>query len=308
MFIPNFFTKKNELSSIESQFIIEPLPLSLGHSLGNALRRTLLSSIEGAAITQVKIEDAPHLFSTLKGVKESVLEIVLNLKQLRFKFEGNGPFMIKVDAKGKKKIFGKDVEGEVEIVNKDFYLGEITDSKGKLDIEAMVEVGVGYLQAKEQKKKEYGFIPVDAFFSPVKKANFKIEESRLGGKTDYERLIIQLTTDGSIQPEVVLRKAGSFLSDFFGRILSGSDNPPTKIEKTTEEKHQEALQSKFSEIIIDELNLPSRIINALLREKIETVANLISAGKEKLSMMKGVGKKSIELIEEELKKMGIELS
>lgn len=307
MLNPNFFTQKEELSSTEAKFMIDPLPLSFGHSIGNALRRTLLSSLKGAAITQVRVEDAPHLFSTLVGVKESILELVLNLKRLRFKYEGEGPFKIKLNAKGKKKIFGKDIKGEVEIVNKDLYLGEITDTKGKLEIEAIVEVGIGYLQAKEQKKREYGFIPIDSFFSPVKKVNFKVEESRLGGKTDFDRLILDLSTDGSIKPEKALREATILLSTFFNHLLSGNDNPPAKIEKSMEEKQQEARNNKFSEIIIDELNLPSRIINALLREKIETVVDLINAGKERLSVMKGVGKKSIELIEDELKKMEIEL-
>jgi len=307
MLNPNFYTQKIDLSNIEGKFIVEPLPLGFGHSLGNALRRTLLSSLEGAAITQVKVEGAPHLFTTIKGIKESVLEVILNLKQLRFIFEGEGPFKIKLEAKGKKKLFGKDIESEVEIVNKDLYIGEITDTKGKLMIEAKVERGLGYLQAKEQKEKEFGFIPIDAFFSPIKKVNFKVEESRVGGKTDYDRLIIELSTDGSISPEKVLRKATLLLSKYFDHFLSGKDAPLTKTEKTVEEKQKEALNNKFNEIIIDELNLPSRIINALLREKIETVADLIKAGKGRLSTMKGVGKKSIELIEEELKKMEIEM-
>ncbi len=307
MIKPNFYTQKEELSANEARFLIDSLPLSFGHSLGNALRRTLLSSLKGAGITQVKIEGAPHLFSTLKGVKESVLELVLNLKQLRFRHEGEGPFKIQLNVKGKKKIFGKDIKGEVEVVNKDFYIAEVTDSQTRLEIEAIVEVGVGYRQAEKQKKTEYGFIPVDTFFSPVKKVNFKVEKSRSGKRTDLERLIIELATDGSIKPEEALREASLLLSGFFSRLLSGDDTPLLKEEKTDEEKRKEELDNKFNEIIIDELNLPSRIINALLRDKIETVADLIKAGKERLTTMKGVGKKSIELIEEELKKMEIEL-
>jgi DNA-directed RNA polymerase subunit alpha len=303
----NFFTQKVKVSDNETKFIIEPLPMSFGHSLGNALRRTLLSSIKGAAVTQVKIDDCPHLFTTIKGVKESALEITMNLKQLRFKFEGKGPFKIKLQAKKKGKIYAKDIEGEVEVINKDLYLAEITDTKGKLDLEAVVEVGVGYLQAKEQTKKEFGYVPLDAFFSPVKKVNFKVEETRVGGKTNFDRLILEVATDGSVLPEQALREGTEILAGLFGRLLSGEDKPQLKGEKSIEQKQQEALDTKYSEIIIDELNLPSRIINALLREKIETVADLIRAGREKLSVMKGVGKKSIELIDEELKKMNIQL-
>jgi len=307
MISPNFFTQKVEVSVTETKFIIEPLPMSFGNSMGNAYRRTLLSSVKGAAVTQVKIDNVPHLFTTLKGVKESVLEIIMNLKQLRFKFEGSGPFKIKLETKGKGKIYGKNFEGEVEIVNKDLYIAEITDVKGKLNIEAIVEVGIGYLQAKEQIKKEFDYIPLDAFFSPVKRVNFKVEETRVGGKTNFDRLILEIATDGSINPEEVLHEGSKLLSDFFGHLLSGADTPVVKEEKSSEEKQQEALDTKYNEIIIDELNLPSRIINALLREKIETVADLIKAGQGKLSVMKGVGKKSIELIDEELKKMSVQL-
>ncbi|MCX7880928.1 MAG: DNA-directed RNA polymerase subunit alpha [Patescibacteria group bacterium] len=307
MISPNFYTKKKEISFSEAQFIIEPLPESFGYSLGNALRRTLLSSLKGAAVTQIKIKNAPHLFIPLKGVKESVLEIVLNMKQLRFKFEGKGPFKIEISEKGRKKIYAKDIQGEITVINKDLYIAEITDEKTELEIEAIVETGIGYLTAEEQVKKEFGYIPVDAFFSPVKKVNFEVEQARVGRKSNFDRLILTIVTDGSFKPEEALRQTSLLLSDYFAYILSGKD---VFKEKTAEEiilEKKEDIDNKFKEIIIDELGLPSRVINALLREKIETVADLIKLGREKLVKMKGVGKKSIELVEEELRKMGIEI-
>lgn len=307
MITANFYTKKIETTPDHGKFVLEPLPLSFGNSMGNALRRTLLSSLEGSAITQVKIGNSAHLFSTIPGVKDSVLDIVLNLKQLRFKTPREGSFKVELDSKGQKKIYGKDIKGEADVVNGDLYLTEITDSKTKLEIQAIVEQGIGSLAAEEQEKKESGFIRVDAYFSPIKRVNFKVEEARVGRKSNFDRLIIEIWTDGSVSPEEALKKASSILADHFNHMLSGKDMP--EIKKQEEEKGQETKQidQKLKEIIIDELNLPSRVINALLRENIETVSDLIKVGKDTLIKVKGLGKKSFLLIEEELKKMGIEL-
>lgn len=307
MVSPNFFTQKVDEKDGYGKFVLEPLAPSFGQSLGVGLRRTLLSSLTGTAVTSVKIEDATHIFSTLKGVKESVLDMVLNLKKLKFDAGGDGPFKINLSAKGQKKIYGKDVEGEVAVVNKDQYIGEITTSKGKLEIEAIVERGIGYVSAEEREKTELGFIPVDAFFSPVTKVNFKVEEARVGRKSNLDRLILEIWTDNTVKPSEALRQASMFLSQYFGYILSGNDSPKAKSEDSEELAKKELIDQKLFEVIIDELNLPSRVINALLRENIETVADLVKAGKESLTDMKGVGKKSIELIVDELKKMGIEL-
>lgn len=303
---PNFTTVSQEEDNY-GKFVLEPLPQGFGSSIGHALRRTLLSSLKGAAVTNVKVEGAPHLFTTLNGVKESVLDIVLNLKQLKFKVTEGGPFKIKINVKGAKKITAADIEGEVDPINKDLYIGEISDDKGKLNIEAIVEVGVGYSSVDEREKKEYGFIPVDAFFSPIKKVNVKVEEARVGRKANFDKLTVEIWTDGSVTPHDALRNSSTILASYFSYILSGSDVPAKSTEGTVDEEKKEAIDKKLYEIIIDELNLPSRVINALLREKIETVADLIKAGRGKLAEMKGVGKKSIQLIEEELKKMDISL-
>jgi len=306
MLKPNFFTQKTEEGNY-GKFVFEPLPLSFGQSLGHALRRTILSSLKGAAVTQVKIDGAPHFFSTLPGVKESVLEIVLNLKQMKFNVKDGGPFKISLNVKGEKKVYARDIEGEIEPVNKDLYLGEVTDTKGKLSLEAIVEVGYGYITAEEREEKESGYVAVDAFFSPIKKVNVKVEETRVGRKANFEKLTLEVLTDGSLTPTEAVKQASALLSEYFNHILSGKDTPETKKEKTAEEVKKEKIDKKLYEIIIDELNLPSRVINALLREKIETVADLIKVGKDQLVEMKGVGKKSIQLIEDELKKMGVQI-
>src|SRR3989338_2227315 len=307
MVSPSFYTQKFEEGNRYGKFILEPLAPSFGHSLGVTLRRILLSSLKGAAIASVKIEGSPHLFSTLKGVKESALDIVLNLKQLNFEVSGDGPFKVYLSAKGPKKIGGKESEGEAKVVNSNQYIAEITAEKAKLEIEAIVEFGIGYLSSEEREKTEAGFIPVDAFFSPVSKVNFKVEEARVGRKSNLDRLILEIWTNGTMKPSEALSQATRLASEYFSYILSGRDAPKAKTEKDEELQAKEAVDQKLYEAIIDELNLPSRVINALLRENIETVADLVKAGREALTNMKGVGKKSIEQIEEELKKMGIEL-
>ncbi len=307
MLNPDFYTQQLEQTANYGKFVLEPLPLSFGHSIGHALRRTLLSSLKGSAITNVKVEGVPHLFTTIDGVKESVLEIVLNLKKLKFEPKGAGPFKISLQTKKPGKIYGKDIVGEIKPVNGDTYLAEITDSKAYLNIEAIVEIGIGYSAVEERENKITGYIPVDALFSPVRKVNFKVEEIQVGRKGKFERLVLEILTDGSIKPTEALQQSASLLSSYFNHILSGKDVFVNKEKEGDKKEEKGIIDKKFSEIIIDELNLPSRVINALLRENIETVADLIKVGKEKLSKMKGVGKKSIELIEEELKKMAVEL-
>lgn len=309
MVSPAFFIKKEEESSSYGRFIFEPLHQSFGNSLGNSLRRTLLSSLPGAAIGYVKVKEAPHLFSSIKGVKESVLDIVLNMKQLRFTTSGEGPFRISISAKGAKKIIGRDCKGDATVVNDDQYIAEITDNKVELEIEAVVEVGYGFVASEEKQEKETGFITIDSAFSPVRRVNFKIEEARVGRKTNFERLILEVWTDESVSPTEALKQSAALLSSYYGHMFSGKDVAKTEEEQAAQkESSAEALANKkIYETIIDELNLPSRVINALLRENIETVADLVKRGKENLVGLKGVGKKSIDLIEEELQKMGIEL-
>ncbi len=303
MIKPNFITQVTEKGNY-GKFILEPLPLSYAHSLGHALRRTLLSSLKGAVVTQIKIDRAPHLFTTIDGIRESVLDIVLNIKQLRFSVDSEKKYKLNLDIKGIKKVYGQDIKGEIQPVNKDCYLFESTSKDTKLNIDLIVESGYGYVPSEEI-NKETGYIALDASFSPVKRVNFKVEEARIGRKTNFEKLILEIETDGSITSKDALKKAASILSEYFNYILTEKNNSKKEDSRLILNNEQD---NKFSEIIIDELNLPSRVINTLLREKIETVADLMKTGKDKLAKMKGVGKKSIELINEELKKLNINLN
>lgn len=301
-----FFTKKQDVSSSYGKFVMEPLPLSFGNSMGNALRRTLLSSLKGAAVTQIKIGGAVHQFATIKGVKESVLEVILNLKQLRFEVPGDGKYQIHIDVKGRKKVTGADVKGEAKVVNNDLYIAEVTDDKGRLEVDAIVETGVGLL-TEDAIERETDYMSVDAYFSPVTKVTFKVEEARVGRKTNFDRLVLEVWTDETVSPEEALKQASEILQDHFAHVLSGKDSPQTKTVEETKEEGDKEVDARLNDIIIDELNLPSRVINALLRENIETVADLVRVGKDKLIGVKGLGKKSFVLIEDELKKMDVDI-
>ncbi|MEK7070447.1 MAG: DNA-directed RNA polymerase subunit alpha, partial [Patescibacteria group bacterium] len=260
MIDPNFYTKKIEATASYGKFSIEPLPKSFGNSMGSALRRTLLSSLRGAAITQLKIDGADHMFSTIKGVKESALELILNLKQLRFDVQKEGSYKISISVKGRKKVTGKDVHGDVKTINQDLYLGEVTDDKGKIELEALVETGVGSITEEEVEKQQSDYISVDAYFSPVTKVIFRVEEARVGRKTNYDRLVIEIWTDGTISPDEAITQASQVLTSHFAHILSGKDNPEVKTIDDAQEGEAKKIDQKLNDIIIDELNLPSRVI------------------------------------------------
>jgi DNA-directed RNA polymerase subunit alpha len=307
MLEPNFFTKEEKITDEYARFIFEPLPPSFGHSFGNILRRSLLSSIEGAAVTDIRFSGVSHLFSTIKGVKESVLEIVLNFKKLRFKTpQSRGSFKISLVKKGKGMVYAKEIKGEVEVVNKDQYLFEITNPQTEVEIEAYVSRGYGFLAVEDREDRRNGFIAVDSFFSPIIKVNFRVEPARVGKKDNFERLILEIWSDKTVNPKEALKEVTQKLSLYFTHIFSEKAQSVAK-ETKKEERTSVVENQRLKEIIIDELNFPSRVVNALLREGIETVADLVAVGRDKIEKMKGVGKKSIKLIDEELKKVDVEL-
>lgn len=310
MIHPVFYTKQEMIEEGKKTiFVFEPLTQSMGHSIGNAFRRALLSSIPGAAITGVRIGGVSHMFATVTGVKESILDMVMNMKLVRFTTpQEEGVFKMSLIAKGAGKIYAKDFEGEAVVVNGDQYIGEITTEKAKLDIEIIVQDGYGFSPTEEREDTETGFIAVDASFSPIKHVSYSVEEARVGRKSNFERLILEVTTDGSVTPEAALKKVSEIMSAHFSHVLSGNDVAPVETESSLSKLPANESANKAMETIIDELNLPSRVINALLREKIETVSDLVKRGKADLVGLKGVGRKSIDLIEDELKKMNVELN
>lgn len=306
MSIQHFSTETIEENKEFGKYALSPLIEGFGHTIGNALRRVLLSSIEGYAISYIKINDEVHPFSTIKGVKESVLDIILNLKTLRFKASGNGPYELKLTAKGKGMITGADFKsGDIEVVSKDQLICEVTDDKTKMEIVVIVEKGVGYSPAEEKEKKEFGMLSVDSVYSPVVKVNYNVEGARVGRKTNFDKLILEITTDATISPKEALKKSATLLEEYFGYILSGKDVKEAGEGLDSKIEEIKNIDKKVYQTIIDELDLPTRVINALLREKIETIEDLLNKDKEILINMKGVGRKSLELVQKELEKLGI---
>jgi DNA-directed RNA polymerase subunit alpha len=210
-------------------FHVEGLYTGFGLTVGNALRRALFSSLPGAAVTQIKIKGVGHEFTTIPGVAEDVVELTLNLKKIRFKFFADEPQILTLKVKGEKEITADDIKtnAQVEIVNPDLHLATLTDKKAELDMELTIEKGLGYLPAAERKfeRLAIGTVVLDAIFSPVIKVNSSVENMRVGERTDYNRLKIEIETDGSITPSDALRKTTNALKDHFDKISAGIETP-----------------------------------------------------------------------------------
>lgn len=299
---PIFQIEKKKETADFGQFVIEPLEQGYGNTLGNALRRVLLTSLPGAAVTQVKISGVKHQFSTLKGLKEDIVEFILNLKQLQIKYEGEKATKLSLDVTGPAEVKAADIQtpAKVEIVNKNHLLGSLANKKSRLKAEMMVETGFGYSPAEERKSEKLGVILVDASFSPVRRVNYKVEATRVGHRTDLDRLILEITTNGTIKPSEALKKAASILVAYFNQLVS-----PKKAPKV--EKKEKISWVSMPELTVEELDLPTRIANALRRGGYGTVGALAVASRADLIEVKNLGGKSIKIIEEALKKKGISL-
>ncbi len=283
------------------RFVVEPLVKGYGYTLGNALRRVLLSSLQGAAITHVEINNISHLFTTIDGMKENVIDLILNLKKVRIKATVDEAKTIYLDAKGVKEIKAADLqpEGGLEIVNKELVLCHLTDKKAHLKMKLTVGRGYRYVLAEELERPHLGVIPIDAVFSPVIKVNYKVEATRVGRETDWDKLILDVTTDGAISPSEAVEKASLILAKHFSHLTSGGEKVTKKVagpkEKTKKSDQEEGTS-------LEELALSPRITNALKKADIFTVEKLKRLSKEELGTVKNLGPKSIEEIKKVLKK------
>lgn len=232
--LPTSIKTKN-ISNNNSVFEIESLYPGYGVTLGNAIRRVLLSSLSGAAVTEVKIKDAPHEFATLKGVKEDVLHILMNIKQLRFKIFTEDPQTATLVVKGEKEVTGKDFElpADLKLANPDLHIATLTDKSAQLEIEIKVEKGMGYVFEDKEIKRSVGVIGMDAIFTPIKKVNYVVENMRVGKRTDFDKLSLEVETDGTITPEEALSQSLDILVSQFQYIL---ENITTAEKKETKKK------------------------------------------------------------------------
>lgn len=288
------------------RFTIEPLDQGYGHTIGNSLRRVLLSSLPGAAVTQVKISGVRHQFTATSGMSEDIVELILNLKKLRLKITGDKPMKLSLDIKGPKEIKAKDIEKSagVEIVNGDLTLAHLADSKAKLSATIVAENGSGYSLAEERKTGEIGLIPVDANFSPVTKVNYEVEATRVGRVTNFDKLTIEITTDGTIKPSDALKTAANILVDHF-KVIHEPQPVSKKVKSIpTEEK---VVTDELLKTSLEELDLPVRLTNSLKTGKIETIGDFLTKDKKDLMKMKNMGPKSISLVEEKLRERGVEI-
>jgi DNA-directed RNA polymerase subunit alpha len=294
-------------------FEIEGCYPGYGITLGNALRRALLSSLKGAAITGVKIKGAQHEFSNIPHVLESVLDIILNLKKIRLKSHSDQPVKIFLKANGEKEVRAKDIEktADVEIINKDAYIAALTDKKAELDMELEVSSGLGYETVDSRKKDrlEIGKIAIDAIFSPVQKVNFEVGNMRVGERTDFNKLKLDVETDGSISPVEAFEKAAQILVEHF-KIFTDLTEKEEKIGEETEGKKSSKAKDASSDDTktkVEDLKLSTRTITALAEAGIKTVSGLIKKKEDDLVEIKGMGDKGIKEIKKVLKKLGLTL-
>ena len=296
-----FTIKTLEENDGYAKLSIEPLDQGYGHTLGNALRRTLLSSIKGAAVAQVKIDGVKHRFSTLAGMKEDTVEFMLQLKQLRIKYNGDEPIELRLDVSGKKEVTAADIEvpAGVEIINQDLVLAHLADTKSKLKAILTVESGYGYKLAEERRTTSVGVIPLDTAYSPILRVKYDIKETRVGQRTDFDNLILDIWTDGTIKPQDAVIQAAATLNSYFKQIVEPVVTEEVKIE------NQDPMEQEMLRLTVEELDLPTRIANALRKGGFETVKDLSLATKEEIAKVKNLGGKSVDIVVEKLTEKGI---
>ncbi|QUH25466.1 DNA-directed RNA polymerase subunit alpha [Serpentinicella alkaliphila] len=289
------------------KFVVEPLERGYGTTLGNSLRRIMLSSLPGAAVTSIKIDTVLHEFSTIPGVKEDVTEIILNLKDLALKLHSNEPKTIRIEAEGEGSVTAGDIisDADVEILNPNMHIATL-DAGGKLSMDINVAKGRGYIPAENNKTPgmPIGVIPVDSIFTPVKKVSYSVENTRVGQVTDFDRLVIDLYTDGSIKPDEAISLAAKIMNEHLNLFITLTDHVgDVEIMVQKEEDKKE----KVMEMTIEELDLSVRSYNCLKRAGINTVQELTTRAEEDMMKVRNLGKKSLEEVQKKLKELGLNL-
>lgn len=289
------------------KFVVEPLERGYGITLGNSLRRILLSSLPGAAVTSVKIEGVLHEFSTVPGVREDVTDIILNLKNLCLKIHSDEEKVLRVEAQTEGPVTAGDIihDADVEILNPDLHLATL-DTGGRLFMEITVNKGRGYSSAEKNKKGEHiiGVIPIDSAYTPVRKVNYNVENTRVGQITDYDKLTLEVWTNGSIRPDEATSLAAKILNEHL-RLFIGLTETVNDVEIMVEKEEEQ--KDKILEMTIEELDLSVRSYNCLKRAGINSVEELIQRNEEDMMKVRNLGKKSLEEVVNKLHELGLSL-
>lgn len=296
---------KSEINDFYGKFIVEPLDRGYATTLGNSLRRVLLSSIKGAAVTHIKIDGVLHEFSTIPGVVQDVTEIVMNIKQLKFAMTTEQPKTLKIEVKGEGIVTAADIQPdpEVDILNPDAFICQLTDKNAKLNMELVIAVGKGYVSAEKHVMQEQilGMISVDSIFTPITKVNYSVEDTRVGQITNYDRLIIEIWTDGSIMPHEALSKASEIIRDYMGFFTDlKPPQAPTVLPSVSD-------RSKVYDIPIEDLGLSVRSLNCLKRASVKVLGDLVALSEDDVMKLKNFGQKSLVEIKEKLEQYDMAL-
>ncbi len=311
------FSFPNQLRVIETKgnfakFEIKSLYPGYGVTIGNALRRVLLSSLPGTAITQVKIKGVPHEFSTIPGTLEDVVSILLNLKQLRFNIYSEEPQKATLSIKGEKQVKASDfkIPSQLELVNKDAVIATLTSKKSELEMEIIVEKGLGYetIESRKKDKLEVGQIAVDAIFTPVRKVNYIVENVRVGERTDYDSLEVEIETDGTMSPEEAIAQASEILVQHFSSFVDAFKKQTDTVKpKAVKKAAKKEVKDDVSKIKVEELKLSGRTEGALLKNNIKSAGGLSKKSEKSLLELEGIGDAGVKEIKKALKKLGLEI-
>ncbi len=301
--------EKETLTPFYGKFTAEPFERGLGITIGNSLRRILLSSLQGAAITSVKIDGVLHEFSTIPGTKEDMTEIILNLKEVRLKLHTEGPKTIRIKTEGPKVLKAGDIlTGDaVEILNPDHYIATLSRD-GKLSMEMLVKMGRGYVPAERNKEENQpvGTIPMDAIFSPTKKVNYTVTNARVGQITDYDKLTLEAWTDGSLNPEEAVAHAAKILKDQLSIFITFEEEEEAEMSYSEDEEEKEGVNENLLRSV-DELELSVRSANCLKHANIKLIGDLVQKTEAEILATKNFGRKSLNEIKDILTEMGLSL-
>ena len=296
-----------EMSENYGRFVVEPLERGFGMTLGNSMRRVLLSSLPGVAATSIRIDGVLHEFSTIEGVKEDVTEIVLNLKGLICKLHSQGPKKVIIDAAGECEVTAGDIlpDSDVEIINPELHLATL-DANGKLHMEIMLDHGRGYVVADRNKRPDMpiGEIAVDSIYTPITKVNFTVDDTRVGQITDYDKLTLEIWTNGSIKPDEAASYAAKILTEHLMLFINLTDRIQG-VEIMVEK--EESKKEKILEMNIEDLDLSVRSYNCLKRAGINTVEELVQRDEDEMMKVRNLGRKSLEEVQQKLAQLGLTL-